>query len=43
MDRVKKLTGIDVGDIQAYLANCQLGFETSQLYSSARDEKFTDE
>ncbi|KAL9185543.1 hypothetical protein ACHAXT_003320 [Thalassiosira profunda] len=43
MDRVKTLTGVPIGDLQSYLDNCNQEFETSQLYSSARDEKFTDE
>jgi hypothetical protein len=32
-----------MNDIQKYLADCEQEFETSQLYSAARDEKFTDE
>ena len=43
MEHVKVLKDIPVADIQNYLANCQQEFETSQLYSAARNEKFTDE
>ncbi len=43
MDCVKALTNIPINDIQKYLADCKQEFETSQLYSAARDEKFTDE
>ena len=43
MEHVKVLTNICVKDIQEYLINCEQDFETSQLYSSTRNEKFTDE
>jgi hypothetical protein len=43
MDSVKELSNIGIAQIQEYLAECKQGFETSQLYSAARDEKFTDE
>jgi hypothetical protein len=43
MDCVKELSNIGIAQIQEYLAECKQGFETSQLYSAARDEKFTDE
>jgi hypothetical protein len=33
---------IAVDDIQNYLVNCNQDFEASQLYSSLRNEKFTD-
>lgn len=44
MDCVKALTltNIPISEIQNYLADCKQEFETSQLYSAARDEKFTD-
>jgi hypothetical protein len=42
MDRVIVLSDIPVDDIQNYLVNCNQDFETSQLYSSLRNEKFTD-
>jgi hypothetical protein len=40
---VKPLSNIPISDIQEYLVNSKKDFETSQLYSAARDEKFTDE
>ena len=43
MDNVKVLKDIPVADIQEYLTNCKQEFETSQLYSSERNEKFTNE
>lgn len=43
MEHVKVLTNICVKDIQEYLVNCKQEFDTSQLYSSTRNEKFTDE
>jgi hypothetical protein len=43
MDRVRELTAIAIKDIQKYLADCSQNFEPSQLYSTARNEKFVDE
>ena len=43
MEHVRVLKEINVADIQSYLANCKQEFETSQLYSAQRNEKFTDE
>lgn len=40
---VKPLSNIPISDIQQYLVNSKKEFQTSQLYSAARDEKFTDE
>jgi len=40
---VTPLSNIPICDIQEYLVNSKKDFETSQLYSAARDEKFTDE
>lgn len=43
MEAVKSFSKLDVKKIQKFLADCDQHFETSQLYSSTRDEKFTDE
>ena len=43
MEAVKSFAKLDVTKIQQFLAECDQKFEKSQLYSSTRDEKFTDE
>ena len=43
MENITPITNFAVDDIQKYLESCDQPFERSQLYSSARGSKFTDE
>ena len=43
MDTIKTFLNLDICGIQNYLATCEQPFESSQMYSSKRDEKFINE
>jgi len=42
MDTIQTFQNLDITKIQNYLTTCDMPFESSQLYSSKRDEKFVD-